>query len=241
MSSVVDQESCLSKTSLGSSICLILSFDEQSSGINQVTKQWSPNNNDTQNKEHIEESTSDIQVYSEQGGSSSQMQQSLETLQVRWPDGSIIGKEPEPKSPCGNLTKSLLNNQEQPVPNKEKVSGDFFSSNIQSSSCHHLATLQLSSDSDRMQKPELSVVHHLQNQKPPSSKQSSHKNLQMNQQSTSEKNVHLWNEVPAEITHRVSMTSNSESYAPDAFQTELKACTCVCLLFPMFCTSCPMW
>ncbi|XP_055040205.2 uncharacterized protein [Misgurnus anguillicaudatus] len=209
VSSVVDQESCLSKTSLGSSICLILSFDEQSSGINQVTKQWSPNNNDAQ----------DIQVYSEQDGNSqSHMQESLEMLQVK-----SSGKEPEPKSPCGNFTQSLLNNQEQPVPNKEKVSSDLFSSDIQSSSCNDLATFQLSLDSERIQMPELSVVHH-QNQKLSSSKQSSHINLQTNQQSTSEKNVHLWNEVPAEVTHRVfTYLHVSDSYKSADRASEAKA------------------
>nr|XP_055040206.1 uncharacterized protein si:dkey-238i5.2 isoform X2 [Misgurnus anguillicaudatus] len=209
VSSVADQESCLSKTSLGSSICLILSFDEQSSGINQVTKQWSPNNNDAQ----------DIQVYSEQDGNSqSHMQESLEMLQVK-----SSGKEPEPKSPCGNFTQSLLNNQEQPVPNKEKVSSDLFSSDIQSSSCNDLATFQLSLDSERMQMPELSVVHH-QNQKLSSSMQSSHINLQTNQQSTSEKNVHLWNEVPAEVTHRVfTYLHVSDSYKSADRASEAKA------------------
>ncbi|KAI7795265.1 uncharacterized protein si:dkey-238i5.2 isoform X2 [Triplophysa rosa] len=208
VSSVVSQESCLAKTSLGSSICLILSFDEQSSGINQVTKQWSPNNTDislpTQSKEHTGESTSDVQVNSGLDSNSIPMQQSLEMRQVRWPNGSIISTEPEQKSPCGNLDQKL-NNQLQ-SPNKE-ASSDVFPANIQRSLCNHVEASLPLSDSNKthsklssdMQKPEPSVTQEAQNQE----SQSSYRNLEENQHSTSNKIDHLRNEVSAEVTHRV--------------------------------------
>ncbi|XP_056591231.1 uncharacterized protein si:dkey-238i5.2 isoform X2 [Triplophysa dalaica] len=201
VSSVFSQESCLAKTSLGSSICLILSLDEQSSGINQVTKQWSPNNNDTplhtQSKEHTGESTSDVQVNSGLDSNSIPMQQSLEMRQVRWPNGSIINTEPKQKSPCGNLDQKL-NNQLQ-SPNKE-ISSDMFPGSIQRTSSDHVeASLPLSASNKTHSKPEPSVTQEAQNQE----SQSSYRNLEENQHSTSNKIDHLRNEVSAEVTHRV--------------------------------------
>ncbi|XP_051531587.1 uncharacterized protein LOC127427820 [Myxocyprinus asiaticus] len=187
VSSVVSQESCLAKTSLGSSICLILSFDEQSSEINQVTKQWSPNNNEvhcitnditlsTPKKEQIEESTSNIHVHTQQlqDNNPMQMQQTLEML----PNVSSISEETEHKSSCGFIAqehKSTNNtNQGQPVQSPSQSSP----CNIQPSFCNPLAEdlrspvnnqmpLQLSPSMDQIQNPELSVMHQVQNQQLP--------------------------------------------------------------------------
>ncbi|XP_051957165.1 uncharacterized protein si:dkey-238i5.2 isoform X2 [Xyrauchen texanus] len=234
VSSVVSQESCLAKTSLGSSICLILSFDEQSSEINQVKKQWSPNNSEvhcisnditlsTPKKEQIGESTSNIQVHTQQlqDNNSMPMQQTLEIL----PNVSSITEETEHKSPCGNTAqeqKSTNNtNHGQPVKSPCQSSP----CNVQPSFCNYPTEgLQtptnipkhphLSPGMDQMEKPDLSVMHQLQNQHSPRYNQEwtkqSHSDLETNQTPSdtnqvlpNQSNEHLRHEVPAEVTHRV--------------------------------------
>ncbi|XP_042622901.1 uncharacterized protein LOC109058712 [Cyprinus carpio] len=213
VSGVVSQESCLSKTSLGSSICLILSFDEQSSGINQVTKQWSPNNN-----EILEESASSIQ------GDRRQSQDK----------NSVMSKETKPNSSCVNLAQLQIKNQGEPdqSPNKEEISRQLSTYNIESSVCNHLQEnlqysnsqtyLQLSPDIDQMQNPE----H--QAQKPQSQsysqnlmQKSSHNNLEINQSDD-----HLRHEVATEVTHRVfTYLHVSDSYRSTGRVLEVESST----------------
>lgn len=216
VSSVVSQESCLSKTSLGSSICLILSFDEQSSGINQVTKQWSPSNN-----EIPEESASSIQANRRQSEdkNSMQMQEPQETLQVSWPKESVMSKDTKPKSSCVNLAKLQIKNQGEQDQSPSKEESQLSTYNVESSVCNHppenvhsdnnQTHLQLSPDMDQMQNPE----HQVQ--------KSTRSDLETNQNQSDD---HLRHEVAAEVTHRVSMTSNSV-LTSDTFQTQLKART----------------
>ncbi|XP_052465476.1 putative leucine-rich repeat-containing protein DDB_G0290503 isoform X2 [Carassius gibelio] len=210
VSGFVSQESCLSKTPLGSSICLILSFDEQSSGINQVTKQWSPSNN-----EILEESASSIQGNrcQSQDKKSMQMQEPQEMLQLRCPDELVTSKETKQMSSCLNLAQLQIKNQGEPDQSlsKEEIASQLSKFNIESSICNHLPEnlhhsnkqtyLQLSPDIDNMQNPE----H--QSQKPQSQiysqnlmQKSSHNNLEINQNQSDD---HLRHEVPTEITHRV--------------------------------------
>lgn len=232
MSSVVSQESCLSKTSLGSSICLILTFDDQSSGINQVTKQWSPNNNEIH-----EESTSSIQAERQQSQdkNSVQMQQPQEMLQVKWLNESVMSKESKQNSSSGNLGQ--LQNHGEPVQSlsKQKVSSILSPCNTESSFCKHptenlqsvnnQSNLQLSPGTDQVQNlSEISVMHQVQNPQSPSYKQdltriTAHNNIETNQNQSDD---HLRHEVTAEVTHRVSKTVLLTS---DTFQTELKART----------------
>ncbi len=231
MSSVVSQESCMSKTSLGSSICLILSFDDQSSGINQVTKQWSPNNN-----EILEESASGIQADScqPQDKNSMQMQQPQEMLQERWPNESVKSNDTKPKSSCVNLAQLQIKNQGEPdqSPSKEEISSLLSTCNIESSFCNHLPEnlqsnnnqtyLQLSPDVDQMQISKNQVQKtQSQSYSPNWMQKSAHNNLETNQNQSDD---HLRAEVAAEVTHRVSMTSNSV-LTSDTFQAELKAHT----------------
>lgn len=234
LSSVVSQESCLSKTSLGSSICLILTFDDQSSGINQVTKQWSPNNNDIHEK-----STSSIQAERQQSQdqNSMQMQQSQEMLQVKWPNESVMSKETKQNSSCGNLEQLQNKNHGELVQSlsKLKVSSILSPCNTESSFCNHLtenlqsvnnqSNLQLSPDTDQAQNlSEISVVYQAQNPQSPSYKQDLMQNAAHNYLETSQNQSddHLRHEVTAEVTHRVSKTVLLTS---DTFQTELKART----------------
>ncbi|KAI2659102.1 Spectrin alpha chain, non-erythrocytic 1 [Labeo rohita] len=195
VSSVVSQESCLSKTSLGSSICLILSFDEQSSGINQVTKQWSPSNN-----EIPEESASSIQANRRQSEdkNSMQMQEPQETLQVSWPKESVMSKDTKPKSSCVNLAKLQIKNQGEQDQSPSKEESQLSTYNVESSVCNHppenvhsdnnQTHLQLSPDMDQMQNPE----HQVQ--------KSTRSDLETNQNQSDD---HLRHEVAAEVTHRV--------------------------------------
>ncbi|KAK2874116.1 hypothetical protein Q8A67_021269 [Cirrhinus molitorella] len=194
VSSVVSQESCLSKTSLGSSICLILSFDEQSSGINQVTKQRSPNNN-----EILEESASSIQANRRQSQdeNSMQMQEPQEMLQVSWPNESVMSKDTKPKSSCVNLAQLQIKNQGEPdqSPSKEEISSQLSTSSI----CNHLpenvqfnnnqTPLKLSPDTDQMQ-----------NQEDQAQKSAQQTKSKTNQNQSDD---HLRQEVAAEVTHRV--------------------------------------
>ncbi|XP_051769110.1 uncharacterized protein si:dkey-238i5.2 isoform X2 [Ctenopharyngodon idella] len=215
LSSVVSQESCLSKTSLGSSICLILTFDDQSSGINQVTKQWSPNNNDIHEK-----STSSIQAERQQSQdqNSMQMQQSQEMLQVKWPNESVMSKETKQNSSCGNLEQLQNKNHGELVQSlsKLKVSSILSPCNTESSFCNHLtenlqsvnnqSNLQLSPDTDQAQNlSEISVVYQAQNPQSPSYKQDLMQNAAHNYLETSQNQSddHLRHEVTAEVTHRV--------------------------------------
>ncbi|XP_016094648.1 uncharacterized protein [Sinocyclocheilus grahami] len=210
VSSVVSQESCLSKTSLGSSICLILSFDDQSSGINQVTKQRSPNNN-----EILEESANSIQAdrRQSQDKNSMQMQDPKEMLQVRWPNESVMSKETKPKSSCVNLAQLQIKNQGEPdqSPNKEEISSQLSTYNTESSICNHLPEnlqynnnqtyLQLSPDIDQMQNPEHQVQKpQSQSYSQNSTQKSAHNNLEINQNQSDD---HLRHEVATEVTHRV--------------------------------------
>lgn len=234
MSSVVSQESCLSKTSLGSSICLILSFDDQSSGINQVTKQWSPNNN-----EILEESASSIQADScqSQDKNSMHMQQPQEMLQERWPNESVKSKDTKPKSSCVNLAQLQIKNQGEPdqSPSKEEISSQLSTCNIESSFCNHLPEnlqsnnnqtyRQLSPDIDQMQnsknQAQKTQPKKTQRYNPNWMQKSAHNILETDQNQSDD---HLQADVAAEVTHRVSMTSNSV-LTSDTFQTELKAHT----------------
>ncbi|XP_077059868.1 uncharacterized protein LOC143711779 isoform X1 [Siphateles boraxobius] len=212
VSSVVSQESCLSKTSLGSSICLILTFDEQSSGINQVTKQWSPINNDIQ-----EESTSSFQAdrHQSQDKNSMQMQQSQEMLLVKWPNESLMSKETQQNSSFWNLGQLQNKNHGEPVQSlsKQEVSSLLSPCNTESSFCNHptenlqsinnQSNLRLSPDDDQVQK--LSVMHQAQNPQSPTYKQdlmrnATYNNLETNQNQSDD---HLRHEVTAEVTHRV--------------------------------------
>ncbi|XP_067288048.1 interaptin isoform X2 [Pseudorasbora parva] len=214
VSSVVNQESCLSKTSLGSSICLILTFDEQSSGINQVTKQWSPNNIDIH-----EESSSSIQADKHQSQDKNsmkkQMQQPHDMLQVKWPNESIMSKETKLNSSCWNLGQ-LQNKEPVKSLGKQKVSSLLSSCDTESSfsghstenlqSINNQSDLQLSPDTDQVQKLlEISVTHQAQNPQSPSYNQYltrnvAHNNLETNQNQSDD---HLRHEVAAEVTHRV--------------------------------------
>lgn len=222
VSSVVSPEPCLSKTSLGSSICLILSFDEQSSGINQVTKQWSPNNN---NEMHEEPTSVQAVVHQPQDKNAAQIQPSQELLQAKWLNESVMTKETKQMTSCGNLEQNK--NQGKPVrsPSKQKT---LRLSNTESSFCNHLtenlqsviqSNLQLLPNTDPV-----SVIHQTQNPQSPSNNQewtrkSAHDNLEANQSDD-----HLRHEVAAEVTHRVSKTSKNV-LTSDTFQSELKACT----------------
>lgn len=227
MSGVVSQESCLSKTSLGSSICLILSFDDQSSGINQVTKQWSPNNN-----EILEESASSIQADScqSQDTTSMQIQQPQEILRERWPNESVKSKDTKPKSSCVNLAQLQIKNQGEPdqSPSKEEISNQLSTYNTESSFCNHLPDnlqsnnnqtyLQPSPDVDQMQNPENQAQKtQSQSYSPNRMQKSAHNNIESNQNQSDD---HL----RSEVTHRVSMTSKSV-LTSDTFQTKLKAHT----------------
>ncbi|KAF4107368.1 uncharacterized protein si:dkey-238i5.2 isoform X2 [Onychostoma macrolepis] len=210
VSSVASQESCLSKTSLGSSICLILSFDDQSSGINQVTKQWSPNNN-----EILEESASSIQADScqSQDKNSMQIQQPQEMLQERWPNESVKSKDTKSKSSCVNLAQLQIKNQGESdqSPSKEEISSQLSTYNTESSFCNHLpenlqsnnnqAYLQLSPDVDQMQNSE-NQAQKTQSQScsPNWMQKPAHNNLETNQNQSDD---HLRAEVAAEVTHRV--------------------------------------
>lgn len=236
MSSVVSQESCLSKTSLGSSICLILTFDDQSSGINQVTKQWSPDNNEIH-----EESTSSIQAISHQSQdkNSMQMQQPQEMLQVKWRNESVMSKETNQNSSCGNLEQLQNKNHGEPVQSlsKQKVSSLLSPCNTESSFCNHLtenlqfisnqSNLQLSPDTDQVQKlSAISVMHQQQtSSQSPNYKQDLMQNAARNNLETNQNDDHLRHEVTAEVTHRVSKTSKTVLLTSDTFQTELKART----------------
>ncbi|XP_056324135.1 uncharacterized protein si:dkey-238i5.2 [Danio aesculapii] len=220
-SSVVSQEACLSKTSLGSSICLILSFDEQSSGINQVTKQWSPNNNN----EIQEEQTSSVQtdIHQPQDKNAMQIQPLQELLQAKWLNESVMTKETKQMTSCGNPEQNK--NQGKPVrsPSKQKT---LRLSNTESSFCNHLtenlqsvirSNLQLSPDTDPV-----SVIHPTQNPQSPSNNQestgkSAHDNLETNQS-----DEHLRHEVAAEVTHRVfTYLHVSDSYRPPGRVSEV--------------------
>ncbi|XP_051528166.1 uncharacterized protein LOC127425903 [Myxocyprinus asiaticus] len=263
VSSVVSQESCLAKTSLGSSICLILSFDEQSSEINKVKKQWSPNNSEfhcisndihlsTPKKEQIRESTSNIQVHTQQlqDNNSLPMQRTLEIL----PNVSSITEETEHKSSCGNTAqeqKSTNNtNHGQPVKSPCQSSP----CNVQPSFCNYLTEgLQspvniqkhhhLSPGMDQMEKPELSVMHQLQNQQSPRYNQEwtkqSHSDQETNQTPSdtnqvlqNQSNEHLRHEVPAEVTHRVfTYLHVSDNYKSPSHATgEDKTTSALCSL-----------
>ncbi|XP_026131205.1 uncharacterized protein LOC113111044 [Carassius auratus] len=210
VSSVVNQESCLSKTSLGSSICLILSFDDQSSGINQVTKQWSPNNNAI-----FEESASCIQADScqSQDKNSMQMQQPQEMLQERWPNESVKSKDTRPKSSCVNLALLQIKNQGEPdqSPSKEEISSQLSTCNIESSFCNHQPeNLQANNNQTYLQlSPEVDQMLNSENQAQTTQSQSHslnrmQKSARNNLESNQNKNDdHLRVEVAAEVTHRV--------------------------------------
>ncbi|XP_043107992.1 uncharacterized protein si:dkey-238i5.2 [Puntigrus tetrazona] len=216
VSSVVSQESRLSKTSLGSSICLILSFDDQSAGINQVTKQWSPNNN-----EILEESGSSIQADSHQlqDKNSMQMQQPQEMLQERWPNESVNSNNNKPKSSCVNLAQLQIKNQEEPdqSSSKEEISSQLSTYNTESSFCNHLQSnnnqtyLQLSPDINQMQNSEYQEEKpQSQSHNPNWMQKSAHNNLEANQNQSDD---HLRHEVAAEVTHRVfTFLHVSDSY-----------------------------
>lgn len=231
VSSVVSQESCLSKASLGSSICLILTFDEQSSGINQVTKQWSPNNNDIH-----EDSTSSIQVDRHQSQDKKSLQMQQEMLLVKWPNESVMSKETQQNSSFWNLGQLQNKNHGEPIQSlsKQEVSSLLSPCNRESSFCNHLtenpqsinnqSNLRLSPDTDQVQK--LSVMHQAQNPQSPNyiqdlMRNATHNNLETNQNQSDD---HLRHEVAAEVTHRVSKTSKT-ALTSDTFQTELKART----------------
>lgn len=201
----------MSKTPLGSSICLILSFDDQSSGINQVTKQWSPNNN-----EILEESASSIQADSCQPQEKNSMQQLQEMLQERWPNESVKSNDTKPKSSCVNLAQLQIKNQGESdqSPSKEEISSQLSTCNIESSFCNHLPEnlqsnnnqtyLQLSPDVNQMQNSKNQVQKtQSQSYSPNWMQKSAHNNLETNQ---NQSNDHLQAEVAAEVTHRVSMT-----------------------------------
>ncbi|XP_016113805.1 uncharacterized protein [Sinocyclocheilus grahami] len=201
VSSVVSQESCLSKTSLGSSICLILSFDDQSSGINQVTKQWSPNNN-----EILEESASSIQADSCQS-------QDKNSMQMQQPNETVKSKDTKPKSSCVNLAQLQIKNQGEPdqSPSKEEISSQLSTYNIESSFCNHLPEnlqsnnnqtyLQLSPDVDQTQNSENQAQKTQSKSYSPNSMQkSAHNNQETNQNQSDD---HLRAELAAEVTHRV--------------------------------------
>ncbi|KAG1949871.1 hypothetical protein F2P79_011590 [Pimephales promelas] len=213
VSSLVSQESCLSKTSLGSSICLILTFDEQSSGINQVTKQWSPNNNDIH-----EEPASSTQAdrHQSQDKNSMQMQQPQEMLLVKWQNESAMSKETQQNSSFWNLGQLQNKNHGEQVQSlsKQEVSSLLSPCNTESSFCNHLtenlqsinkrSNLRLSPDTDQVQK--LSVMHQAQkNPQSPNYKQDLMRNATQNNLETNQNQSddHLRHEGAAEVTHRV--------------------------------------
>ncbi|TRY82089.1 hypothetical protein DNTS_024093, partial [Danionella cerebrum] len=198
--SSVSHESCLSKTTLGSSICLILSFDEQSTGINQVTTQWSPNN------ETYEEPKSNIQEENEQ--SQAKVQQ-VEICEVTWPTDAVLSNGTKQMTSYGNLEQLQNSYQGEPTQslNKQIETSLISLGNAESSSLNH-STDKLEPVSEESNLQLFPVIDHADSSqlltKSKERVQISAYNDYTNQQQCKD---HLRHEVSAEVTHRVSKTS----------------------------------